>query len=64
MLFMTSGNKKTAEAAIARIDSGGGTNLSAGLFRGINHHQQAEPVIHDSTLEGKHQAIGSQCSRC
>ena len=41
MHFMTSGNKKVAAAAISRIQCGGGTNLSAGLFRGVDHHQQS-----------------------
>jgi len=41
MHFMTSGNKKIAAAAVSRIKYGGGTNLSAGLFRGIDHHQQS-----------------------
>ena len=40
MNFMTSGNKKVATACIDRIQAGGGTNLSAGLFRAIDHHQQ------------------------
>ena len=40
MNFVTSGNKKVAVAAIDRIQAGGGTNLSAGLFRAIDHHQQ------------------------
>ena len=41
---MTSGNKKVAAAAISRIRAGGGTNLSAGLFRGVDHHQQSAAV--------------------
>ncbi|DBA94803.1 hypothetical protein WJX77_010279 [Trebouxia sp. C0004] len=49
MNFMTSGNKKVAAAAISHIESGGGTNLSAGLFRGIDHHQQlAAPLTEGS----------------
>lgn len=39
MNFMTSGNKKVAMAAVDRIQAGGGTNLSAGLFRAVDHHQ-------------------------
>lgn len=47
MNFMTSGNKKVATACIDRIQAGGGTNLSAGLFRAIDHHQQ-QPSASDS----------------
>jgi len=53
MNFMTSGNKKVAAAAISRIVSGGGTNLSAGLFRGIDHHQQLAAPSHEGKPAGR-----------
>ncbi len=37
---MSRDNKEAAEKAINRIRSGGGTNLSGGLFKGIDQHQQ------------------------
>lgn len=37
---MTSENKEAAQKAISRISVGGGTNLSGGLFKGIDQHQQ------------------------
>ena len=53
MHFMTSGNKKVVAAAINRIQSGGGTNLSAGLFRGIDHHQQSATLPSQAQPDGK-----------
>ena len=38
---MTDDNKAAAELAVDRIRAGGGTNLSGGLFKGIDQHQQA-----------------------
>ena len=58
MHFMTSGNKKVVAAAINRIQSGGGTNLSAGLFRGIDHHQQS------ATLPSQAQPDGKSLQKC
>ena len=37
---MSNENKETAQQAISRIQSQGGTNLSGGLFKGIDQHQQ------------------------
>ena len=37
---MTEGNKAAAQLAISKVKSGGGTNLSGGLFKGIDQHQQ------------------------
>ena len=45
---MTAENKASAQAAIGRVHAGGGTNLSGGLFKGIDQHQQAVPS-HDTT---------------
>ena len=38
---MTDEGKAAAELAIDRIKASGGTNLSGGLFKGIDQHQQA-----------------------
>ena len=38
---MTAENKAAAQAAILRLQASGGTNLSGGLFKGIDQHQQA-----------------------
>lgn len=37
---MTAEGKAAAQLAIDRIQAGGGTNLSGGLFKGIDQHQQ------------------------
>lgn len=37
---MSPSSKEAAQKAISRIKSGGGTNLSDGLFKGIDQHQQ------------------------
>ena len=40
---MTADNKSAAQAAILNVHSDGGTNLSGGLFKGIDQHQQLSP---------------------
>ena len=40
---MTADNKVTAQIAINNVRKGGGTNLSGGLFKGIDQHQQVLP---------------------
>jgi len=37
---MSTSSKEAAQKAISRIKAGGGTNLSGGLFKGIDQHQQ------------------------
>lgn len=37
---MSSSSKEAAQKVISRIKAGGGTNLSGGLFKGIDQHQQ------------------------
>ncbi len=37
---MSPSSKEAAQKAISRIKAGGGTNLSGGLFKGIDQHQQ------------------------
>ena len=49
-------NKKVVEAAISGISAGGGTNLSGGLFKGIDQLQQsamAEQAIDTSGMSNK-----------
>lgn len=52
---MTEDNKAAAELAIDRIKPGGGTNLSGGLFKGIDQHQQAPEVPQQSGMS--HEAL-------
>lgn len=37
---MTESNKAAAQLAISKVYPSGGTNLSGGLFKGIDQHQQ------------------------
>ena len=60
---MTSGNKKVAAAAISRVQAGGGTNLSAGLFRGVDHHQQSATCPVDGAFTGWHLQSAGNCKR-
>ena len=62
---MTDEGKAAAELALDRIKASGGTNLSGGLFKGIDQHQQAagqgapSPSTNDDSGRCKH---ASSCS--
>lgn len=43
LTYMTADNKLAAQVAISNVHSDGGTNLSGGLFKGIDQHQQLSP---------------------
>lgn len=43
LTYMTADNKLAAQVAISNVHSSGGTNLSGGLFKGIDQHQQQSP---------------------
>ena len=45
-------NKKVVEAAISGISAGGGTNLSGGLFKGIDQLQQSAMAEQASETSG------------
>ncbi len=54
---MSPSSKEAAQKAISRIKSGGGTNLSGGLFKGVDQHQQGAaaegaPAEQDLEIEG------------
>lgn len=58
---MTAEGKAAAELAIDRIVAGGGTNLSGGLFKGIDQHQQGAaqraPMSSEHDDPGTHSVI-------
>lgn len=43
---MSPSSKEAAQKAISRIKAHGGTNLSGGLFKGIDQHQQGAAAEH------------------
>lgn len=49
--YMTAENKTAAQVAINNVCSSGGTNLSGGLFKGIDQHQQLSSEQDVSTVE-------------
>ncbi|KAL0038635.1 hypothetical protein WJX79_000718 [Trebouxia sp. C0005] len=58
---MSSSSKEAAQKVISRIKAGGGTNLSGGLFKGIDQHQQGvaaegAPAEQASASEGSSSA--------
>ncbi len=53
---MSPSSKEAAQKAISRIKAGGGTNLSGGLFKGIDQHQQgaaAEGATAEQALDSE-----------
>lgn len=58
--YMTAENKGAAQAAIVNVHSGGGTNLSGGLFKGIDQHQQLSSP-QESVTEQPNVATGQYC---
>ena len=40
---MTASNKAAAQLAVSKVNVDGGTNLSGGLFKGVDQHQQVSP---------------------
>ena len=48
---MSHSNKKKAEAAVGKIRAGGRTNLSGGLFKGIDQHQQGTAAQQADTIQ-------------
>ncbi|DBA99975.1 TPA: hypothetical protein ACH3X1_013847 [Trebouxia sp. C0004] len=59
---MSPSSKDAAQKAISRITVGGGTNLSGGLFKGIDQHQQGAPAA-GATAEQASDSEGSSSAR-
>ena len=49
-------NKKKAQKAIGKIWADGGTNLSGGLFKGIDQHQQGTAAEQTATSQANDSA--------
>ena len=58
---MSHSNKEKAQTAISKIRAGAGTNLSGGLFKGIDQHQQGTAAEQTATAQA-HDSAGDVAS--
>lgn len=56
--YMTADNKTAAQRAISSVHCTGGTNLSGGLFKGIDQHQQLSSQTAATAAEQPDHATG------
>ncbi len=59
---MSPSSKEAAQKAISRIKSGGGTNLSGGLFKGVDQHQQGAAAEGAPPEQALHSAGNLGCN--
>ena len=64
---MSADSKASAQLAVQQVRAGGGTNLSGGLFSGVDQHQQvlttqAPLPVNEQNQSAKGQSHGIHCA--